>query len=130
VLRRGIGGLKSDVDSMSGGVNRRAFDRTLDAFATFIRRHDRPALAEGALESFPGALQVNWFIQIFLRAMRELRIWQLHLNTLDADDLREAREHPERYPLLTVRVSGFSARVVALDEAWQDAIVERTERGM
>jgi formate C-acetyltransferase len=56
--------------------------------------------------------------------------FHLHINVVEAEELKKAREAPERYQNLTVRISGFSARFVSLDKPWQDAIIERTEMGM
>jgi pyruvate-formate lyase len=56
--------------------------------------------------------------------------FHLQINIIDAEELKEAKAAPERYQDLTVRISGFSARFVNLDEKWQDAIIERTARGM
>lgn len=46
---------------------------------------------------------------------------------LDAETLRDAQVHPERYPDLTVKVSGYSARFVELIKSLQDDIIARTE---
>jgi pyruvate-formate lyase len=56
--------------------------------------------------------------------------FHLHLNLLKADELRAAQRDPEAYPDLIVRISGFSANFHTIDRRWQDAIIERTERGM
>ena len=56
--------------------------------------------------------------------------FHLHLNLLSAEDLRSAQRDPEAYPDLIVRISGFSANFHTIDRRWQDAIIERTERGM
>ena len=56
--------------------------------------------------------------------------FHLQVNIVDAEDLKKAKAAPERYQDLTVRISGFSARFVNLNEKWQDAIIERTGRGM
>ena len=40
--------------------------------------------------------------------------------------LREAQLHPEDYPNLSVRVSGWSARFATLSKEWQDMIIART----
>jgi formate C-acetyltransferase len=53
----------------------------------------------------------------------------LHVNLASADDLRRAQSDPRRAPDLTVRVSGYSARFVTVDRRWQDALIERAERG-
>ncbi len=41
--------------------------------------------------------------------------------------LKDAQEHPEKYPTLSVRVSGWNARFVTLDRQWQDMIIQQTE---
>lgn len=45
----------------------------------------------------------------------------------DAALLREAQQHPESYQTLSVRVSGWNARFVTLDRAWQDMVIEQNE---
>jgi len=52
----------------------------------------------------------------------------LQVDVVDADILRDAQKHPERYPNLAVRVSGWSARFTTLDETWQNMIIQRTEQ--
>ncbi len=51
----------------------------------------------------------------------------VQFNPLDAATLRDAQEHPERYPDLTVKVTGYSARFVDLSRSLQDDIIARTE---
>ena len=46
------------------------------------------------------------------------------------DALRAARENPQAYKSLSVRVSGWNARFVTLNEEWQNMVIERTARGM
>jgi len=50
----------------------------------------------------------------------------LQPNCVSVADLRDAKLHPERHPDLTVRISGLSARFVALAPAVQDEIIART----
>ena len=52
---------------------------------------------------------------------------QLQLNTVNADTLRNAQKHPEKYPLLIVRIWGWSAYFVELDKAYQDHVIARQE---
>jgi pyruvate-formate lyase len=51
----------------------------------------------------------------------------LHVDVVDGDLLRDAQLHPERYPNLAVRISGWSARFATLDKQWQDMVIERTQ---
>ena len=51
----------------------------------------------------------------------------MQLDVADAAILREAQERPEDYATLSVRVSGWNARFVTLNRAWQDMIIAQTE---
>jgi formate C-acetyltransferase len=51
---------------------------------------------------------------------------QVQVNVLDPEVLRQARRHPEQYPYLLVRVSGYSAYFNDLSPAMQDEIIQRT----
>ena len=50
-------------------------------------------------------------------------------DVVDTTVLRMAQEHPEDYPTLSVRVSGWNARFVTLDKKWQDMVIEQNEHG-
>lgn len=52
----------------------------------------------------------------------------LQVDAVDAETLRDAQEYPERYPNLSVRISGWSARFTTLSREWQDMIIQRTEQ--
>lgn len=54
---------------------------------------------------------------------------QLNLMILGKDDLENAMKHPENYKNLIVRIGGFSARFVELDEVIQNEIIKRTTFG-
>lgn len=51
---------------------------------------------------------------------------QLNINCVGRGELEDAMVHPEKYPNLIVRVSGFSARFVQLDKVFQEQIAKRT----
>ena len=51
----------------------------------------------------------------------------IQYNLLDAGTLRKAKEHPEEYKDLIVRVAGYSAYFVLLAPEVQDEIIARTE---
>ncbi|MDD6032763.1 MAG: pyruvate formate lyase family protein, partial [Oscillospiraceae bacterium] len=53
---------------------------------------------------------------------------EMQINSVSREVLMDAMEHPERYPSLVVRVSGFSALFVTLDRAVQEDILSRTEQ--
>jgi formate C-acetyltransferase len=52
--------------------------------------------------------------------------WYIQPDVVDSDMLRDAQAHPERYPNLAVRVSGWSARFTTLSVEWQDMVIQRT----
>jgi formate C-acetyltransferase len=51
----------------------------------------------------------------------------VQFNILSYETLLDAKEHPEKYPELLVRVSGYSAYFKDLNEAMKDEIITRTE---
>ncbi len=73
--------------------------------------------------SAEGIRTVASYIRQFIR----LGGHQLQLNAVNADTLRDAQEHPEKYPLLIVRIWGWSAYFVELDKAYQDHVIARQE---
>ena len=65
-------------------------------------------------------------IQSLIRGFLELGGFFMQIDVIDNSELRDAQLHPEKYPTLAVRISGWSARFVTLDENWQRMIIERT----
>jgi formate C-acetyltransferase len=61
----------------------------------------------------------------FLRATAKSAIQSLQLNCVSKEQLLDAQKHPEKYPDLIVRVTGFSARFTALSEGWQQEVLTR-----
>ena len=51
----------------------------------------------------------------------------VQLNHVSAEDMIEAKKEPDKYKSLRVRVSGFSATFVKLEEAIQDNVIARTQ---
>lgn len=54
-------------------------------------------------------------------------VFELQLNIFDANTLRDAKAHPEKYPNLIVRVWGFSAYFKDLPEEYKDNLIRRAE---
>jgi formate C-acetyltransferase len=54
--------------------------------------------------------------------------WYVHVDVMDTELLRDAQAHPEKYPNLSVRVAGWSARFATLNKQWQDMVIERTQQ--
>jgi len=55
---------------------------------------------------------------------------QIQVNIVDKETLIDAREHPEKYEGLVVRVGGFSGYFTRLSPAHQEDIIARTEHSV
>lgn len=90
-----------------------------------------------------GGISVNWRLSPALLAgtgnrakllalIREFMRkggFELQINVVNSQMLRDAKQHPERYRSLAVRIAGYSEYFCAIGETQQDAIIARTEHG-
>jgi len=79
-----------------------------------------PSILEGSkgLKSF-----INLIESYF-----ELQGLHVQFNVVSIDTLKYAKLHPEHFKTLLVRVAGYSAYFVELDDSIQDDIIKRTEQ--
>jgi pyruvate-formate lyase len=64
----------------------------------------------------------------FLKAFVELGVMEMQISVVDTATLLDARQHPQNYPNLMVRVAGYSARFVDLTPLEQDEIIGRSQQ--
>ncbi len=69
-------------------------------------------------------------IEMLIKSMMDLDGYHIQFNVVDAETLKDAQLHPDRYRDLVVRVAGYSAFFVQLDPQIQQEIVMRTEQSI
>ncbi len=94
-------------------------DYTKVACGTVVNQKFSPAMFEDGKRQKLLAL-----IKVYMKKGGQ----EIQINATSRDVLLDAMEHPEKYPHLVVRVSGFSALYVTLDRDVQLDILHRTQQ--
>ena len=76
--------------------------------------------------SLKGTDNMRKFLSL-IRSYFQLGGYHAQFNCVDSKVLIDAKLHPENYQDLVVRVAGFSAYFIYLDDNVQDEIIKRTE---
>ncbi|HOD49067.1 MAG TPA: pyruvate formate lyase family protein [Candidatus Hydrogenedentes bacterium] len=78
-------------------------------------------------ESVKGEKGVDAMVAL-MRTFVSLGGWFMHTDVVDSAMLLDAQRHPEKYPNLSVRIAGWSARFATLTKDWQDMVINRTQQ--
>ncbi len=66
----------------------------------------------------------------FIRTFVDMKGWHVQFNIISAETLKAAQQNPEKYRDVIVRVAGYCAQFVTLDQTTQNDIISRTEQNL
>lgn len=78
--------------------------------------------------SLSNEIQMKKLIAMLRTFFAELKGWHVQYNIVSRETLLAAKEHPDQYRDLVVRVAGYSAFFTTLSPDTQDDIIARTEQ--
>ncbi|MBQ7258070.1 MAG: hypothetical protein IJS60_10325 [Abditibacteriota bacterium] len=108
-----------DIDSITATIKSLAkIKHELCAASTSVILEIDPSLVEK---------QGKPSVVALLRSAIDMGVGQLQFNVVSEEKLKDAKAHPDKYPSLAVRVSGFSQKFCLLDSDMQDHIIARTK---
>ena len=64
----------------------------------------------------------------FIRTWCDLKLWHIQFNVVNKETLIAAKENPDQYRGLIVRIAGYSAYFTDLTKDLQDDLISRTEQ--
>lgn len=94
------------------------FTRTPNGATLELKLHPGSTSGGEGLEALVG----------LLRTFVDLGGFYMQIDVVDTALLLDAQQHPECYPNLSVRISGWSARFATLSREWQAMIIGRTQQ--
>jgi len=90
-----------------------------------------PSIGTVELKVLPASVTGETGIRALMALMRtfvKLGGCFVHIDVVDTAMLLDAQRHPEKYPNLSVRIAGWSARFATLNKDWQDMVIGRTQQ--
>lgn len=94
------------------------FTKTPNGATVELKVHPQTVSGENGLEA----------LMALMRSMVRMGGFFMHVDVVDTAMLIDAQRHPEKYPNLSVRLSGWSARFATLDGNWQNMVIQRTQQ--
>ncbi len=94
------------------------FTRTPNGATVELKIHPETVKGESGVEAMAG----------LMRGFVKLGGMFMHIDVVDSALLLDAQRHPEKYPNLSVRIAGWSARFATLNKEWQDMVIARTQQ--